>query len=146
MAGDSFLKDFFKLMTNSVFGKMQENLRNRVSVELITDASILRKQVAKPNFYRANPITDCLNMIQSKVATLTLNRPIYVDFSVFELSKLHRYDFHYNHMCVKYPRADQLRLLFTETDSLAYAVQTDDIYRDMVDDAASRYDFSEYPL
>ena len=33
-----------------------------------------------------------------------------------------------------------------DTDSLAYAVQTDDIYRDMADDAASRYDFSEYPL
>ena len=55
------------------------------------------------------------------------------------------YGFHYSHMCVKYPRANQLRLLFTDTDSLAYAVQTD-IYRDMVDDAASRYDFSEYPL
>ena len=67
-------------------------------------------------------------------------------FSVLELSKLHMYDFHYNHMCVTYPRADQLRLLFTETDSLAYAVQTDDIYRDMVDHAASRYDFREYPL
>ena len=56
------------------------------------------------------------------------------------------YDFHYNHMCVKYPRANQLRLLFTDTDSLVYAVQTEDIYRDMADDAASRYDFSEYPL
>ena len=56
------------------------------------------------------------------------------------------YDFHYNHMCVKYPRADQLRLLFTDTDSLAYAVQTDDIYKDMADDTASRYDFSKYPL
>ena len=56
------------------------------------------------------------------------------------------YDFYYNHICVKYLRADQLRLLFTDTDSLAYAVQTDDIYRDMVDDATSRYDISEYPL
>ena len=56
------------------------------------------------------------------------------------------YDFHYNHMCVKYPRADQLRLLFTDTGSLAYAVQTDNIYRDMVVDAASRYDFSGYHL
>ena len=50
------------------------------------------------------------------------------------------------HMCAKYPRADQLRLLFTDTDSLAYAVQTDNIYRGMDDDAASRYGFSEYPL
>ena len=119
---------------------------NRVIVGLITDARILRKWVAKPNFYRGNLITDCLTVVQCKVATLTLNRPIYVGFSVLELSKLHMYNFHYNHMCVKYLRARQLRLLFTDTDSLAYAVQTDDIYRDMVADAASRYDFSEYPL
>ena len=130
----------FKLMNNIVFGKTQENLRNRVCyVELVTDARILRKRVAKP-------ITDCLTVIQCKVATLTLNRPIYVGFSVLELSKLRMYVSHYNHMCVKYPRANQLRLLFTDTYSLAYAVQTDDIYRDIADDAASRYDFSEYPL
>ena len=58
-------------------------------------------------------------------------------FSVLELPKLHMYDFHYNHICVKYPHTHQLGLLFM--DSLAYAVQTDGIYRDMAD-------FSEYPL
>ena len=65
---------------------------------------------------------------------------------MLELSKLHMYDFHYNHMNVKYPRANQLRLLFTDADNLAYAVQTDNIYKDMAADAADRYDFSEYPL
>ena len=64
-----------------------------------------------------------------KVATLVLNRPIYVGFTVLELSKLHIYDFHYNHMKLKYPRANQLRLLFTDTYSVAYAAQTDDIYK-----------------
>ena len=95
---------------------------------------------------RGNPITDCLTVIQYTVATLTLNRPIYVGFSVLDSSKLHMYNFHYNHMCVKYPLRDQLRLLFTGTDCLAYAVQTEDIYRDMAEDAATHYDFSEYPL
>ena len=136
LAGDSFLKDLFILMNNSVFGKMRENLRNRVSVE----------RVAKPSLCRGNPITDCLPVVQCKVETLTFNRPIYVGFSVLELSKLHMNDFHYNPMCVKYPRAIQLRLLFTDMDSLAYAVYAGDIYRDTVDDAASRYDFIEYPL
>ena len=49
-------------------------------------------------------------------------------------------------MKTKYPHADQLRLLFTDTDSLAYAVQTNDIYQGMADYTATRYDFSEYPL
>ena len=94
-------------MNNSVYGKTQENLRNRVHVELITDAGIFPKRVNQ-----GNPITDCLTVIQCKVATLTLNRPIYVGVSVHELSKLHMYDIHYNHMCVKYPRANQLRNLY----------------------------------
>ena len=49
-------------------------------------------------------------------------------------------------MKIKHPHANQLWLLFTDTYSLAYAVQTDDIYKDIATDAADRYDFSEYPL
>ena len=141
LAGSSFLKAFFILMNNSVFAKAQENLRKRVQIELITDVGVLGKRVAKPN-----SITDCLPTIQCTVATLTLNRSIRVGFSVLDLSKLHMYNFHYNHMCVKYPHHGQLRLLFTDTDSLAYAVQTEDIYRDMAEDAATHYDVREYPL
>ena len=145
-AMSSFLKNFFKLMNNSLFGATQENLRKRVQVELITDAGILRKRIVKPNFCWGKPITDCLSAKQCTETTPTLNRPIYVGFSVLHLSKFHMYSFHYNHMCVKYPRPDQFRLLFTDTDSLAYAVQTEDIKRDMVADAATHYDFSEYTL
>ena len=128
LSDNGFLKDFFKLMTNSVFGKTQENLRKRVQVDLVTDAYTLRKLVAKPSFCRGIPITACLTVVQFKGQTRTLSRPIYVGFTVLELSKLHMYNYHYNHMKVKYPHASQLRLLFPDTDSLAYAVKTESIY------------------
>ena len=88
-------------MNNSVFGKTQENLTKQVNVDLVTDVDTSRKRVAKPSFCRGIPITDCLTVVQCKVQTLTLNRPIYVGFTVLELSKIHMYDFHYNHMKVK---------------------------------------------
>ena len=39
---------------------------------------------------------------------------------------------------------DNLKLLFTDTDSLCYEVTTDDIYKDMADQK-HLYDFSESP-
>ena len=80
--------------------------------------------MAKPSFGRHGmPISDNLAIIQCKIQAITLNRPIFVGFTVLELSKLHMYDFHYNHMKMKYPRANELKLLFTDTDGLAYAIK-----------------------
>ena len=72
LSDSGFLKDFFNLMNNSVFGKTQENLWNRVKVDIITDAALIRKRVAKPSFCRGMPISDDLAIIQCKVQTITL--------------------------------------------------------------------------
>ena len=52
------------------------------------------------------------------------------------------YDFHYNTMKPKY--GDKMKLLFTDTDSLCYEIETEDVYKDMSENVIL-YDFSEYP-
>ena len=131
LSNSGFLKDIFRLTNNIVFGKTQENLWNRVNVEILTYAAIIRKRVAKSSFCRGMPISDDLAIIQCKLQTISLNRPIFLGFTVLKLSKLHIYDFHYNHMKEKYRLANELKLLFTDTDSLAYVIQTDRIYEDV---------------
>ena len=142
-AKSTFEKDFYKLMNNSVYGKTNENLRNRVNVEIITNKARALKRIAKPSFERSQIIRDDLVIIQCKVTTLKLNKPVYVGFSILEVSKLLMYEFHYDHMVPKYK--DNLSLCFTDTDSLLYDIKTKDIYKDMENDR-DMYDFSEYPF
>ena len=49
-AANSFEKDFFKLMINSVFGKTMENLRKRISVKLVNNTKDYVRYISKPSF------------------------------------------------------------------------------------------------
>ena len=142
MAANDFEKDFFKLMNNAVFGKTMENLRKRVNVKLVNDVKQLKKLTASPSFDYFRIFTNELAAVNMKKPSLYLNRPIYVGFSILDLSKTLMYEFHYNYIKTKYD--DKATLLFTDTDSLCYGIRTDDIYRDMQEDA-DLFDTSEYP-
>ena len=49
-ATNDFEKDFFKLMNNSVFGKMMDNIRKHRNVGLVTAEEKYLRTVMKPNF------------------------------------------------------------------------------------------------
>ena len=98
-------------------GKTQENLRNRVNIEAITDEAIALKRVAKPSYKRSLKIREDMVLIQTHVPNVKLNRPIYVGFSVLELSKLHMAQFHYDKMSAWF---DDIQLCFTDTGSDFY--------------------------
>ena len=138
-----FEKDFFKLMNNSVFGKTMENVRNRVDVRLVTDEISFKKLANKPNFDRVNIFTEDFVAVHMHKTTIHLKKPIYLGMSILDLSKTLMYDFHYNHIKKKY--GDRAQLLFTDTDSLCYDIQTEDFYNDIRNDVPSMYDTSAYP-
>ena len=143
MTKNNFEKDFYKLMNNSVFGKTMENLRNRVDVRLVNTKEKLRKLVAKPNFKSRKIFNENLVSVHMKKTSLLMNKPIYLGMCILDLSKIIMYDFHYNYIKSKY--ADKAKLLFTDTDSLMYEIQTEDFYKDISGDVKDRFDTSDYP-
>ena len=140
-AKNSFEKDFFKLMNNSVFGKTMENLRKRVDVRLVTNEKKLLKLASKPTYVSSKIFNENLVAVHKIKETLTLNRPAYVGMCILDLSKTLMYDFHYQYIKKKY--GDKARLLFTDTDSLTYEIEAEDVYKDFWNNK-NRFDNSDY--
>ena len=143
-AKNNFEKDFYKLMNNSVFGKTMENIRNWVVVKLVNTKEKLKKLVAKPNFKGPPKIfSENLVSVHMKKTSLTMNKPVYLGMCILDLSKIIMFDFHYNYIKPKY--GNNAKLLFTDTDSLMYEIQTEDFYKDIAGDVNNRFDTSDYP-
>jgi len=113
----------------SISGKTMENIFKRINVELVNTKRRMQKLCAKPNFQSFKIFNHDLVAVNLKKTNLVFNKPTYVGFSILDISKLFMYRFHYDYMKVKYD--ERAQLLFTDTDSLTYLVETDDIYRDM---------------
>ena len=141
LSKNDFEKNFFKLMNNSVFGKTMENLRKRVDVRLVTNKEKLLKLSSKPSYVSSKIFNENLVAIHKIKETLLMNRPAFVGACILDLSKTFMYDFHYNY--IKYKYGDKAKLLFTDTDSLTYEIETPDAYADFFDNK-DIFDNSDY--
>lgn len=147
---DSFKSDFFKLMNNSVFGKTMENVRNRNDVyftRINNEADNKRAQKYM------NDIRLCempmpqgssgLMTFNMKKVEVKLNKPIFVGASILDISKTLMYGFWYDYLLPKFG-AENVKLLFTDTDSFCFHVKCEDFYKQTAGDASKYFDFSCY--
>ena len=115
-------KNHFKLLNNGVYGKPMENMRKRIKIRIVKNAEDFIKYTSRPTCVNWKVLENNLAAIHEKKISLTLNKPIYVGFTVLELSKWEMYNFHYNFMKKKF---EKCVLLFTDTDSLCYECDKD---------------------
>ena len=109
-------------------------------VELVTLEEKLKKLATQPSFNQFKIFHEKLVAVERAKVELTLNQPIYVRFATLDLSKTLMYDFHYNCIMRKYPDS---RLLFTDTYSITYQIQMDNVYEDFYVDK-HLFNFSGY--
>ena len=92
-ARDTFQKDFFKLMNNSVFGKTCENQKKRSNIKLVNDEQKLLRPVARPELMNVEIFGENLAGVELQKLKLKITKPFYVGFVILELAKLHIYRF-----------------------------------------------------
>ena len=91
-----FKKDLFKLLNNAVFGKCLESVRGHADFELINNPERLQKVIHHPALNHMQYISSELVGVEKQKTQVLLDKPIYVGFSVLDLSKLHMYKFYYD--------------------------------------------------
>ena len=139
-AKNDFEKDFYKLLNNSVYGKTMENVRNRIDFRLIrTEEEAIRTK----NMKRWTAFDNNLMGLHIQKQKVILNKPIYLGQNILDDSKVLMADFHYNFMKQKIEH-ENLKLLFTDTDSLCYHIKKQDIF-EIIKQNKDVFDLSNYP-
>ena len=141
-AKNEFEKGFFKLMSNSVSGKTMENIRNDKDLKLVTIEQMHQKYAMKPNFKDGYPLSKHLFAVKIGKTEIKMNKLVYLGQAILDLSKTLMCEFHYDYMRPKY--GSKVKLCYTDTDSFAYEIETEDFYRDIAKDVEKRFDTSGY--
>ena len=142
-ATTKFDQDFYKLISNSTFGKFCESLRNRVSVSFIRTEEELLKATSEGNISLIKIIDENLTLITKKKKSILSNKPTIVGASILDLSKLFMLEFHYNVM----KKQTECVLLYSDTDSFIYKVKSPNFYKDLEKNLTlkNHFDLSNFP-
>ena len=142
-ATNKFDENFFKLRINSVYGKMCENPRKRTNVMLVRSEKELLEQSSKFNFKSFKIFNPNLAAVTLRRTKFTWSKPLIIGATILDLSKMFMFRFHYKIMKENFA----CKLLYSDTDSLTYAIMTEDLYADLKNNPtlSKEFDFSNYP-
>lgn len=142
-ADNDFEKNFFKKLNNSFYGKSCQNVRKSLNVRGALTEEECKKLLANPLLEEFQIINENFSVFKLKKANLLLNKPIYVGFTVLELSKLRMYELYYKNFKKVYNQ--NVNLLYMDTDSLYLNIKTHDIYADIKKYLSNILDLSNFP-
>lgn len=93
-----------------------ENVRNRMKMELVSDEKKCTKLINMVSFKNITRYNNNLVAIHLNMEDLKFDKPIYVGFSILDLSKTLMYEFHYDVMKKMY--GTDIELLYMDTGNI----------------------------
>ena len=129
---NDFEKDFFKLMSNSVFEKAMENVRKHRDIKLVTTDKRRNQLVSEPNYYTTKLFSKDVLAIEMKKKKVKLNTPVHLGLPILDISKTLMYQFWYDYIKPKYQ--NNAKLCYMDTDSFIIHIKTENFYKDFADD------------
>ena len=131
-AVNDFEKDFYKLLNNAFYGKTVENVRNCLKIKFVkkNDYREIIKQQSKLTFNGIHKSYENCDSHTFKQNEVLMDKPIYLGFSVLELSKLLMYETYYDILHPYFER-ENIQLHYMDTDSFVLSMNTKDIIKDL---------------
>lgn len=140
---NNFDSNYYKLMSNSLFGKTIERPENRMRVVLTSDPKKHQKLVGSPCFKESKIINPDLVAATLGYPAVKVKKPFYIGMAILELAKVLMYDFHYGVMKPHF--GENIQLLYTDTDSLMYEISNVADIDCELEKLKEHFDFSNYP-
>ena len=97
-AKNDFEKDFFKLISISVFVKTMENVRKHRDIKLVTTDKRRNQLVSEPNYHSTKWFAENLLGTEMKKTKVKMNKPVYLGLPILEISKTLMYEFWYDYI------------------------------------------------
>ena len=131
-AKNDFGKDFYKLLNNAFYGKTMENIRNRLKIKFFkkNDYREIIKQQSRLTFNGNHKSYENCYSYTVRQNEVLMDKPIYLGFTVLELSKLLMYETYYDKL-QPYFGQKKIQLHYMDTDSFILSVNTKDIIKDL---------------
>ena len=130
-AVNDFEKDFYNLLNNAFYGKTMEIFRNGLKNKFVKKhvyREILKQSKLTFNgFHKSYENCDSHTFRKNEVM---MDKPIYLGFSVLELSKLHMYETYYNILQPNFGQED-IQLHYVDTDAFVLGLKTKNIIKNL---------------
>ena len=81
------------ILNNALFVKIMENVRKHRDIKLVTTERRRNYLVSEPNYHTPKFFIEHLLTIEMKNSEIIMNKPVYLELSILELSKISMYQF-----------------------------------------------------